>query len=733
MKLGELDENSFLKILLNFFDKNQRITNHNDNKVIRKIVNDIGIPQYYDMLQHLDLDDNDVSLTVLSTLIKESTFHYFGDEKYHIKQMEILNKFNISKRNRFFLTAPTTFGKTFIVYEVIRRKKYNNICLIFPTIALMSENIMKIFKDESLLFIKDTYSIKTLSKASPVEEKNLYIFTPERYLAFRDEHDISFDFVFLDEAYKLDNSFEIDNVQSENERDIAYRICINNICQTCNDIFMAGPYIEFYKSDNPRSSSFTSFLSDNSIELLDYNDYELVIQDEILIKSARNFSIDGEVFEFLSSTKSGRFVELVSTLLSKKENSLVYCSRVADTERYGKLLLDEGVNCLLDKDDRYDSFVSHLTSTYGNNWILYRLLLSGIAIHHGLIPKYIQKEIIRLFNVGIVKILLCTTTITEGVNTTAKNMIVLSEKKGKKLLRKFDAKNISGRAGRFTKHFKGRVFILKNPFNNIKNSEVIEGLQHKNYDINTIKSETDLEITNEKYLTEQDKEKLEKIKNKAVELKIPERVMKRYSSVEYSTKFDIYCKVNELSNMQMKLIRKMISILVAFNGKRIDIFGLRIIIDILAPHFKDSSLKFLYERDVLHYTVSSYIKTGYKGMLKYNLVNLDRSIDVAIRNTSRVVFRSFKYDFVKLLGVFDEVYKHRLFIEGDYESIEDVVGVSILLNKLEYDALTEKGMLASDYGVSSKVVRMIDDNNTEDLDDFEVLLFGEFEDYYKSK
>lgn len=53
----------------------------------------------------------------------------------------------------------------------------------------------------------------------------------------------------------------------------------------------------------------------------------------------------------------------------------------------------------------------------------------GIGVHHGLVPKYIQNEIIDLFNNGVLKVLISTTTITEGVNTTAKNMVVLSHKK----------------------------------------------------------------------------------------------------------------------------------------------------------------------------------------------------------------------------------------------------------------------------------------------------------------
>ncbi|XMB73096.1 helicase-related protein [Mycoplasmatota bacterium WC30] len=727
---NELEDMKFIRYLIEYLYENQNIYQSNEFLLIRKVINEVGIPQYLGLLNFDDNFVEDFSLDSLSVLIQESSFHYFGEHKFHRKQIEILEEFK-NPENRFFLTAPTTFGKTYIVYEVLRKMDYNNICLIFPTIALMSENILRIFNDETLVFLRTKYSVHTLSKSKIGKDMNLFLFTPERYLSFRDQSDINFDFVFVDEAYKLDNSYIIDEIQSENERDISYRLCIDDVCKTTRDILLAGPYLEFFRSDDERSLSFYKFLSSNRIQLLDYNEYELVIQDEILIKSGKKFIIDSTQYEFTSDTKASRFIELSKILLKKNENSLVYCSRIADTERYGRILFENGVNCIKDIDSRYQDFLSHLSITYGAEWILVKLLKVGIAVHHGLIPKYIQKEVIRLFNNGQLNILLCTTTITEGVNTTAKNMIVLHERKGRKFLRKFDARNIAGRAGRFTKHFKGRVFILQNNFLKIKNSEKIEGLKHKNYDLKTDKEESDLLITDELYLSKLDTERLNSLIEISRKMEIPDRILERYKSVNYSTKFVIYEEVFKLTHIQLAKIRRMVGILVAFKGQRIYLEGLDIIIGIIAPFFKDKTLQFLQEREVLAYVISSYLKTGYRGMLQYNIVKLKKDIDVAIRSTSKVVFRAFKYDFVKLLGIFDEIYKYRLFKEGNYESIEDVVGVSVLLNKLEYNALSEIGMLASDFGVSSKVLSVIENiENKKNLDEYEFRLLDDFMKYY---
>ncbi len=80
----------------------------------------------------------------------------------------------------------------------------------------------------------------------------------------------------------------------------------------------------------------------------------------------------------------------------------------------------------------YEIFLEHLQNTFGDDWIVLKALKGRIGIHHSLVPKYIQKEIISLFNCGALICLFSTTTITEGVNTSAKNIIITSGKKVQK-------------------------------------------------------------------------------------------------------------------------------------------------------------------------------------------------------------------------------------------------------------------------------------------------------------
>ena len=121
-------------------------------------------------------------------------------------------------------------------------------------------------------------------------------------------------------------------------------------------------------------------------------------------------------------------------------------------------------------------FIDHIKKEYDINrsveeWSLIRVLNKGFGMHHGKLPKYIQQEILEQFNAGAFSVLFCTSTIVEGVNTDAQNMIIMNTSKGREKLTPFDIKNIKGRAGRYYHCFIGRVFYMHKELFDIEQSE----------------------------------------------------------------------------------------------------------------------------------------------------------------------------------------------------------------------------------------------------------------------
>lgn len=227
-----------------------------------------------------------------------------------------------------------------------------------------------------------------------------------------------------------------------------------------------------------------------TVDLPPYNSIEIVNKSITDIKGKKEYTIDGIRIVLDDQSKYSKVCNIALSLTTPKENTIIYNNSKAGTEHYAKEIIDrlisKGIEFATD-DLVYKMFVDHLEKTYSPDWIILKALKNGIGIHHGLVPKYIQKEIIELFNRGILYYLISTTTITEGVNTSAKNIIITSNKKGRKDLKTFDARNIAGRAGRFLQHFSGRVIIVDNKFEQILESQEV-AIEHKNYDLWTILS-----------------------------------------------------------------------------------------------------------------------------------------------------------------------------------------------------------------------------------------------------
>lgn len=702
---GELSDYEFIKEVCSYFDtiKSDRLSTA-DKQFLFYIANQVGIPQYYDTLSKFnhDIQFGEISLQTLADSYKETRLYTSKNVELHKYQKDILDRFEIGKQNRFFLSASTSFGKTFLVYEIIRKMQYKNIILIFPSIALLSENLEKIMSDEKYRWIHEKYKIHTMSMINGLGENNICIYTPERYLSFLDvSENIPFDFVFVDEVYKMDNEYIVDNETKENERDVAYRLALHYVLQSDLDVFLAGPYIEFSShTSSLYNPSFDNFLHANSITLLNYNEYEIVNKEFVTIHHNRKIEC---------------FKNQIKGFISQNENVIVYCQGRAYAERYAKYIVDDDSFSIIDTSP-FDDFLEHLSNMFNssNNWIVVKALKKGVGIHHGLIPKYIQKEIIELFNKGHIKILLSTTTITEGVNTTAKNVLILSSKKGRdKYLKKFDALNIEGRAGRFLQHYKGIVYSLDKEFEKIKNGEG-EPIKHKNYDKSSPKDDIDLFFTDNDYLDQKNIERKQTIEQLQMQHNLPEDIINQFKVISKEDKIKIYENICNLSPSELISIRNLIQYYQI--NRLITYDGIEVIINIISPYVRNQKLKELIDykqknTDTKRLTalLYSYIRYGLKGMINFHIQNGD-DIQNSVRNATDFVYNILKYQVVKYFGAFNLMYKFYL-SKKENKPFDQITGIDSILLKMEYNANTEKGRLASDYGVPQRVLEYYDSNN----------------------
>lgn len=693
------------------------------------IASEAGVPQYYDMLiKRQNRDEMDmveqISLGMLSSFFYDASLCV--DEqgnKLHRFQKQILEKFS-DDTNRFVLTAPTSFGKTFIVYQILQKMKYSTILLIFPTISLLTENYERI---KAYPFFGG-YSIHTLSEEEIDESaNNLFIFTPERYLSFLDsQKGTVFDFAFIDEIYKIDNGYLVDEeTVLENERDVAYRLALEYICRQAKDIFLAGPYISLNSDET--YNSFLKFTEENNFQILQYNEFEIVSKQYYEISKRGSYNIDEYDVYIPNKQRKTLLLQIIPKISFPAENTIIYCGKKTDTEKYAQILIQEPnivktfSDMYKEEDELYKIFVEHLERTYGEEWIVVVALKARIGIHHGLIPKYIQKEIINLFGRGQLVCLFSTTTITEGVNTPAKNIIITSLKKGKKDLKQFDAKNIAGRAGRFGKHYSGRIIDISSGFVDIIKSDN-EKLKHRNYDVNSQKSDVDYQITKDEFLSPTEQREKQRLQRKAEEIELPDTILAKFKVVGPRDKITLYESIIHLDIAERESIDNLVNSVVFSRGHKINWDGLQTVLNIIAPIVSNGKLKFMIahkfiaksgkQYSLLVILLQAYLDNGFMGMVEYQIKNKGMNMDRAMRYVADTVYNTFKYQLVKYFGTFDILYR---FVQSKERQcdMEDVKSISFLLQKLEYNATNERAKKVSDYGVPFKIIKKYEDPSVQ--------------------
>lgn len=339
----------------------------------------------------------------------------------HRKQANVYGKIEDGKS--IILSAPTSFGKSLLIEEIVASKKHNNIVVIFPTIALIDENREKLNK------YREEYKI-IFSTKQKTEDKNIFLLTPERLIEFIDLPNI--DFFVIDEFYKLDE----EKKNKTNNRSSVLNHAFYLLLKHTENFYLLGPNI------NSIPEGFTEKVPCEFIS----TDYFTVANNYVKIETKKERKID----------------VLNRNLINMEGQTLIYCKSPSEVEKNAEIFKDY-LEVNTDESNLHDDAIEWIRKNVHPEWSLISCLKYKIAFHHGSMPRHLSKYIINEFNLGNIKFLFCTTTLIEGVNTSTKNVVVFDRMKGREPLSYFDFKNIKGRAGRMNQHFVGNIYTFFEP------------------------------------------------------------------------------------------------------------------------------------------------------------------------------------------------------------------------------------------------------------------------------
>lgn len=678
---------------------------------------------------------NKINTDVISQIRDDCIADYYKTKTGYIldkQQKAVLDHFE-SNHGRLFLSAPTSFGKTFLLQEILYRhyNHFDNVVIVLPTVALLME-----VTDDLACFCKKNsleYTfVNSVYRDLEIGEKNIFILTPERVLRLLALYpDLDIQFFFFDEIYKIDEdiaaqgdddvneSIDIGNIQNstqskkDNHRAVAFRLALYFLLQKTECCYIAGPFINL----QTLKSGFRNMLKKHNIASMEIH-FEPTLKNKYYY-TGKTLSLvspfESEKTITQTQNKEERLNYIIDYLgVNENNQAIVYCLYPAYTENYARNYCST-LKAPVSFQKETLLFIEHLKANYSflygrskknslNDWNFLYALEHNIGVHNGKFPKYFQREVMNLYNLKQLPVLFCTSTIVEGVNTNAKTVILYNNPTGdNESGKKFLLLNINGRAGRYLRHFVGNIVYLDSQSKKIEEGDSIS-LDFKLYSDDALLEALDLEsVSNDDLSPENQKRKASILLNKQL---LPDAVFEQNRLIERQKQekiLQVLCSPNVFYKLE------------GIEKTSIQQFMSRYFVIILGVWASVGEIK-KTQIEAVKFFAQNYASNGYPGVLKYKFDNYtkykaENQTDADyVNDTYKEVFRNVKdtieYQLPRILSLFETL------INRAYElqkcPLVNPLDLSKIIRYFEIGGQTELGIDMIERGVPIITVRKIE-------------------------
>jgi len=372
------------------------------------------------------------------------------------------------------ISGPTSAGKSYMVQnhiiKSIREKETFKAIYIVPTRALISEVSSELRKRLANFEVSISVAV---GDDEDIYNREIFVLTPERCLQILKDNPKrrEFNFIFCDEIQKVEDA----------ERGIIFEHVLNELAHTEQNanIVLAGPYLKNLQntiaqlSGEKNGKVIESQLSPvyqlkAVFTLVDSLDYSIPITlktsqtDQLQITIASDLPF----YKLFGRSPIKAMAEFVNKY-GKDTTNIIYAPTRAIAERYAEALAKIQKDTPTNK--RISELIDFLCNEMHSSYSLIRCLRKGIAFHHGMIPDIAKFEIEAIYKDerddknSVIKNLVCTTTLLEGVNLPADRLFIQKPYKinSNYPLNNFDFGNLIGRAGRVRTNLYGSVFCIE--------------------------------------------------------------------------------------------------------------------------------------------------------------------------------------------------------------------------------------------------------------------------------
>jgi len=375
------------------------------------------------------------------------------------------------------VSAPTSAGKSFLLYLKIVdliAQGGTRIVYVVPTLSLISQVTSDLMH---LLRRHHIGGIEVLNSYEKELDGYIYVVTQERAIVLFSEEGIKhLDLLVVDEVQNLE---KVAN-EGEDRSKILYDVLTdvrNNIA--VKKIVLSGPRLRnignlgfriFGETSAERSTSSPPVLSltysvskEKKKHFLNLYCALLDVPVQIAIKN------DGMIHGLSQVQYGAKFNTYLHSVLSSldKEVNIIFSPTTNQARSSAREYAEFRKNRMDSRNDAGRRLATYLRETVHPKYELANFVEYGVAYHTGKTPMHVRKSIEFATSQTWVDALFCTTTLMQGINLPAKNVIIrnpnlfINRKDGTDTsLSAYEFANLRGRAGRLLTDLIGRTIVL---------------------------------------------------------------------------------------------------------------------------------------------------------------------------------------------------------------------------------------------------------------------------------
>lgn len=379
------------------------------------------------------------------------------------------------------ISAPTSAGKSYVILLKIidlLLAQRGSVIYIVPTLSLVaqvSSDMRKLLRHYGINDVRVT----TTYNVAGVDDHRVYVITQEKGIAAFSQDDAPYRNIralVVDEIQNIERADDGNDYRGKILYDLLVELRhsatpaltvlsgprVEGLEEIGADIFSV-PTVEQKTNDSPVTNITYSIAKRANRYFL--NLYSDLLESPLEMEVQNNGLIQG----YGASRYSDDFHDYLSTLIDRlgPDSMNVIFSPTSKQARNTAISIAERSN-EVDVGAELSSLVDYIKETVHENYDLCISVAKGTAYHHGKSPGHIRFVIEDSIKRKLLRNVVCTTTLIQGVNLPAQNVILRTpylrirrEKGHMPRLTDYEIANLRGRAGRLLKDIIGRTFVLE--------------------------------------------------------------------------------------------------------------------------------------------------------------------------------------------------------------------------------------------------------------------------------